>query len=431
MLHYTRYGWPDIVPSELQPYFNRRNELTIESNCILWGIRVVIPNKFHKKVLNELHESHMGICKMKSLARSHVWWPAIDREIESLSKSCEACLAMKNTPVPAPLHPWAWPQRPWQRIHIDFAGPIFGKTYLLIIDAHSKWPEIWEVSPMSSFKTIEILRHAFSVFGLPEQIVSDNGPQFISSEFSTFCKKNGIKHIRSAPYHPSTNGAIERFVQTFKRALKSGQKEGRQTFQIISNFLLKYRSTPHSVTGVSPCSLMLKREVRTVLSLLRPTQDQKVASRQADQKANHDKSSRLRSLTIGQEVMVRSYRNKVEKWVSGIIVSKSGNLTYLVELSDGTQCKRHIDQLSSREVVNVQEESIDTYDFTTTQSDDTPQDGNSDSNLPSSENNPNETNTSENLSSIPTDNDTPNNVRSSPYPQRNRRPPVRYSEQYW
>ena len=431
VLHYTRYGWPDIVPSELQPYFNRRNELTIESNCILWGIRVVIPNKFHKKVLNELHESHMGICKMKSLARSHVWWPAIDREIESLSKSCEACLAMKNTPVPAPLHPWAWPQRPWQRIHIDFAGPIFGKTYLLIIDAHSKWPEIWEVSPMSSFKTIEILRHVFSVFGLPEQIVSDNGPQFISSEFSTFCKKNGIKHIRSAPYHPSTNGAIERFVQTFKRALKSGRKEGRQTFQIISNFLLKYRSTPHSVTGVSPCSLMLKREVRTVLSLLRPSQDQKVASRQADQKANHDKSSRLRTFTIGQEVMVRSYRNKEEKWVSGIIVSKSGNLTYLVELSDGTRCKRHIDQLSSREVVNVRKESIDTYDFSTTQSDDTPQDGNSDSNLPSSENNPNETNTSENLSSIPTDNDTPNNVRSSPYPQRNRRPPVRYSEQYW
>ena len=115
--------------------------------------------------------------------------------------------------------------------------------------------------------------------------------------------------------------------------------------------------------------------------------------------------------------MVRSYRNKEEKWVSGIIVSKSGNLTYIVELSDGTQCKRHIDQLSSREVVIVQEESIDTYDCTTTQSDDTPQDGNSDSNLPSSENNPNETNTSENLSSIPTDNDTPNNVRSSPYPQ--------------
>ena len=309
---------------------------------------------------------------MKSLARSHVWWPAIDREIESLSKSCEACLAMKNTPVPAPLHPWAWPQRPWQRIHIDFAGPIFGKTYLLIIDAHSKWPEIWEVSPMSSFKTIEILRHVFSVFGLPEQIVSDNGPQFISSELSSLNK-----------------WSYRRFVQTFKRALKSGQKEGRQTFQIISNFLLKYRSTPHSVTGVSPCSLMLKREVRTVLSLLRPTQDQKVASRQADQKANHDKSSRLRTFTIGQEVMVRIYRNKEEKWVSGIIVSKSGNLTYLVELSDGTQCKRHIDQLSSREVVNVQEESIDTYDFTTTQSDDTPQDGNSDSNLPSSENNPN------------------------------------------
>ena len=82
------------------------------------------------------------------------------------------------------------------------------------------------MSQTSTSKTITILRHIFSIFGLPQQLVTDNGPQFIAEEFRQFCRENGVKHIRSVPYHPSTNEAIERFVQTFKKSLKSGRKEG-------------------------------------------------------------------------------------------------------------------------------------------------------------------------------------------------------------
>ena len=87
-------------------------------------------------------------------------------------------------------------------------------------------PEIWEMSSTSTYKTIEVLRHIFSVFGLPEQVVSDNGPQFISDQFSSFLRSNGIKHFKSAPYHRSTNGAAERLVQTFKKAIKKGKQDG-------------------------------------------------------------------------------------------------------------------------------------------------------------------------------------------------------------
>ena len=240
----------------------------------------------------------MGICRMKALARSHVWWPRVDQEIESVCKSCEVCLSNRNTPAPAPLHPWAWPQKPWQRIHIDFPGAVFGKTYLLMIDANSKWPEIWEILQTTSAQTINILRQVFSIFGLPEQIVSDNGTQFTSEEFNVFCRKNGIKHIRSAPYHPATNGAVERFVQTFKRALKSGRNEGRGNQHMISNFLLRYCSTPHTLTGVTPCTQMLKRDIRTRLHLLRPGRESGVISGQADQKSNHDKRCKMREFKL-------------------------------------------------------------------------------------------------------------------------------------
>ena len=91
------------------------------------------------------------------------------------------------------------------RVNLDFAGPFQGAMFLVAVDSHSKWPEVFIMSTTVS-KTIEVLRVMFAAYGLPDQIVSDNGPQFISSEFATFLKQNGVKHIRSAPYHPSTNG---------------------------------------------------------------------------------------------------------------------------------------------------------------------------------------------------------------------------------
>ena len=214
--------WLDQRSEALSPYANKQHELSIENDTLLWGLRVMIPAKLRQEILQELHHNHPGISRMKSLARGHVWWPSIDKDIEDCVHGCTACQEVKTTVPLAPLHPWVWPGRPWQRVHVDFAGPINGKMFILLVDAHSKWPEVFEMPNTTSQKTIEILRQVFSAYGLPEQLVSDNGPQFISREFAEFMAKNGIKHIRSAPYHPATNGQVERFVQTFKRAMKTG-----------------------------------------------------------------------------------------------------------------------------------------------------------------------------------------------------------------
>ena len=97
----------------------------------------------------------------------------------------------------APLHPWAWPEKTWQRVHLDFAGPFQGSMFLIAVDAHSKWPEVYSMSSTSALKTIERLRLLFAAFGLPEQVVTDNGPQFVSVDFERFLRANGIRHIQS------------------------------------------------------------------------------------------------------------------------------------------------------------------------------------------------------------------------------------------
>ena len=177
---------------------------------------------------------------MKMLVRSYVWWPKLDSEIEKIVKSCIPCQETKTAPAVAPLHPWIWPMRPWQRIHIDFAGPMNGQSFLIAVESHSKWPEVIEMKSTTATATIKELRRLFAMYGLPEQLVSDNGPQFTSTEFAGFMKANGIKHIRCAPYHPSSNGCAERFVQTFKKGISSGGHRNLPKEQQLMSFLLTY-----------------------------------------------------------------------------------------------------------------------------------------------------------------------------------------------
>ena len=127
VLHFTKSGWPQNVSENLKPYWNKRHELTVEGNCVMWGIRVIVPEKFQTRIVQELHQEHQGIARMKSIARSYVWWPKLDQRLEKTARNCLSCQQVKNVPAVAPLHPWVWPSKPWQRVHIDFAGPLKGK----------------------------------------------------------------------------------------------------------------------------------------------------------------------------------------------------------------------------------------------------------------------------------------------------------------
>ena len=206
VLNYVRRRWPHRTSTCFQPYKKNRQELSIEGDCLLRGTRVVIPLKLRSKILDELHRGHCRIVRMKALARSHVWWPGLDDDIASMVKGCAECQAVRHLPAKAPLHPWAWPTSPWERIHVDFLGPFLGKMFFLVIDAHSKWPEVSIMPSTTAGQTINVLKEMFARFGIPQQLVSDNGPQFISDEFKQFMIANGVKHIKSSPYHPASKG---------------------------------------------------------------------------------------------------------------------------------------------------------------------------------------------------------------------------------
>ena len=146
VLEYLRQGWPKRIPD------GRKDELSIEGDCIMWGIRVVIPKSLQSRVMSELHSAHPGIVRMEELARSHVWWPGLNKDIEMCVRACESCQGTRNVPTKAPLHPWAWPTNPWERVHIDFAGPVQGK---IVTDAHSKWPEVQIMSSTTLYQLYE------------------------------------------------------------------------------------------------------------------------------------------------------------------------------------------------------------------------------------------------------------------------------------
>ena len=341
----VQHGWVRTDDADLASFQRRKDELSTQEGCVLCGSRVVIPSQGRARVLEELHESHPGITQMKSLARSTVWWPRIDEDLEKKVRGCTACQENQNLHPPAPLHPWEWPACPWARVHIDYAGPFLGRMFLVVVDAYSKWLDVRTVPAATSNNTMKVLRSIFATHGLPEMIVSDNGSTFTSQEFRMFLKQNGVRHICSAPYHPASNGLVERAVQTLKRAMKKSATGDIETR--LSRFLFHYRSTPHSTTGQTPAELLMGRRMRTQLDFMKPNLASHVRSNQGRQKAAHDTHSRERMFDPEQTVFVRECPNSA-KWLPGTVVVSSGPVSYKVQLQDGRILHRHVDHIRAR-----------------------------------------------------------------------------------
>ncbi len=354
VLDFTSRGWPHHVSdAELQPYFIRRHELSVDQGCLLWGMRVIIPTRYRNAVLQDLHATHSGIVRMKSFARSLLWYPGLDKDIETTAKRCEICQTVQRDPPVAPLHPWSYPTRVWERVHIDF-GEYQGQKFLVLIDSRSKWIEVELMTSTTTSKTIEVLRELFAAYGLPEEVVSDNGPQFTADEFKQFLRRNGIKQSLTPPYHPASNGAAERSVQIVKSAFKKhsvARSKGQNTLSVkhmLAGFLLTYRTTPHVVTGQSPAEIFMGRTLRTRLTLLRPDLDKTVKEVQRKQKESHDGKHQqrpLRGFDVNELCLVRNYRDgKEEKWIRGRVTERLGSLRYRVHVGATTRVT-HLDQM--------------------------------------------------------------------------------------
>lgn len=356
----TKQGWSETCPEDarLKPFWLKRGELALLDGCVLWGSRVIVPESGREQLLLELHAGHQGVARMKSLARSFFWWPGMDAQIEDVARDCDLCQQSRGLPPAAPLHPWSWPSTPWSRIHLDYAGPIAGQMFLVLIDAHTKWMEVFHVPAATSTETIRQLRSTFARFGLPHTVVTDNGSCFTSEEFEVFLAKNGVRHVKTAPYHPASNGQAERAVQVFKTGFK---KMKRDTISDrLARFLFTYRITPHSTTGSSPAELMFGRTIRSRFDQVQPNRSARVETQQSRQKEAHDNHARRRDFEPGEQVYVRNFRPG-QCWLPGSVIKSSGPVSFEVKLSNGQIVRRHQDHIRKRS----QTESVESNDGNT------------------------------------------------------------------
>ncbi len=203
-----------------------------------------------KGVLQEVHIAHPRVSHMKSLARAYVWWPKMDLDLEHKVQHCKQCQGNQKMPPPVPLQPWEWPNRPCSRLHLDFAGPFMGRMFLVMVDAHTKWLEAHILKNITASVTVDTLGQVFSVHGLPDVVVTNNGSTFTGELFLEFVKQNGLRHICTVPFHPALNGLAERAVQVLKEGLKN--MSGASVETKLSRFLFQYRITPQTTTGLVP-----------------------------------------------------------------------------------------------------------------------------------------------------------------------------------
>lgn len=326
-------GWPDDSSGgNFAPFEVRQTELSVHRDCLLWGNRVVIPKAARSKVLQLLHANHPGMTAMKAMARSLIWWPKLDQEIEEFVRYCEKCQTNRQSDPKAPVHFWMKPEQPWSRLHVDFAGPVKGEVFLVIVDAYSNWVEVEIMPSMTSTAVIRSLRKCFATHGLPDVIVSDNGTAFTSQEMQDFLRLNAVRFMYTAPYHPASNGRAERMVREVKATLKK-QSQG-DTQCRISRFLFKQHTTPHSVTGKTPAELMMGRKLRSPLDRLHP--DRIREPERPDTK--------VKKFQLGDAVYMRSFIPG-PRWKAAKVVAIMGPVSYRVQQENGEIHRRHRDQL--------------------------------------------------------------------------------------
>ena len=247
---YLLHGWPsNAKDTNYAAYWVRKDELSVQDGCVLWGARVVIPPQGPKQVLSELHAAHPGINRMKGLARSYVWWPGMDKDLEHLVYMCSTCQEHQNTP----------------------------------------------------------------------------------EEFADFMRANGVIHVKTAPYYPSSNGLAERAVQTVKEGI--AKTPGDSVHTRLHRFLLQYRITPQSTTGKSPAELLNQRRLKTKLDLLHPNLQGKVQKQQSQIKRNHYKLAAERRFVVGDTVNTKNFGHG-PKWIIGVVVKVTGPVSCEVQLSD-------------------------------------------------------------------------------------------------
>ncbi|MCP3889967.1 MAG: transposase family protein, partial [Desulfobulbaceae bacterium] len=332
--------------SILTPYFNHSDELTSHDGLVFRGERVVIPRTLISKMCERVHSSHIGIEGCLRRARECLFWPNMNSDLKEYMSQCSICLSLDSTSQQKEtLMSHELPLRPWEKVGVDLFE-LDNKDYLITVDYYSNFWEVDRLYKTSSNAVISKLKNHFARYGIPDKVMSENGPQFDSQTFSNFAREWDFDHLTSSPGHSQSNGKAESAVKTAKRLIRKANKAGSDIYLAI----LDYRNTPNQVTSNSPVQSLLMRRTKTLLpttsNLLKPSVTQvrdKLKLSQARQALHFNKGAKdLSPLEEGDMVGMKPF--KKAPWRPATIVRCLDKCSYEV-CAVGTTYRRNRVQL--------------------------------------------------------------------------------------
>ena len=341
VIHFTLHGWPNqsrsIDPS-LKVYHAERANLTYTDGLLLYCDRLVIPATMRLDILERIHEGHWGITKCRERAAQAVWWPNMSSDISDRVSKCPECITKQSRQTKQPLITRPLPDYPWQRIAVDLFE-LNGKHFMVQVDTFSRFLEISYLPTTSSAAVIAKIKNSFARFGTAQEVFSDNGPQFSSTEFADFAQSWGFKHTTSSPHYPQSNGAAESAVKNAKRIVSQSDP---------FKALLAYHATPIQATGLSPAEAMYGRTPRTSVPCIpdklvpKPVDTESMRDRDDAYKEKmayfHDRKHGVREtqpFVPGEQVRVRTDNEK--SWqTTGTVTEQVAPRSYIVSTDQGT-----------------------------------------------------------------------------------------------
>ena len=311
--HVIQNGWPDQkskVISCITPFWDYRHELFIHRGLVMKGDRIIVPVSLRKEMMNLIHSTHIGIDACLRRARECLFWPRMNSELREFVGSCDVCLSYRPDLPKEPLLSHEVPSRPWAKIAADLCE-FDGRQLLVVVDYFSNFIEVERLHTTTTRAVTRVLSAMLARYGSADTLVTDNGPQFTSSEFAAFCAEWQINDVTSSPHFPQCNGKTEAAVKTVKCLFRKCKESGISEFRA----LLDWRNTPTEGMTSSPSQRFMGRRCKTLLPttsrLLHPRFEteqttRELCGRQAAQKIHYDKTAHaLDPLQPGDTVRMR------------------------------------------------------------------------------------------------------------------------------
>lgn len=347
---YVQGGWPteqQAVQAQAKSYWNFRDEISEFNGLMFKGQKIIIPAKEKSTTLNQLHSGHQGVQRTLAIARDHVFWLNMSKDITDFIKKCRICETTQRSNTKEPMIVKVIPIYPFQIIASDlFKYQV--NDYLLIADSYSGFFDFKKLNHTTSKEIIEHLKSWFAIHGIPAKLETDNGPQYASREFKQFAQVWGFEHVTSSPKYPQSNGLAERSVQTAKNILRKCALDNTD----INLAMLTQRNTPRSKALGSPSQRLMSRTTRSLI----PTNEKKLQPQVIDdvseqlkmlrnkQKQYYDRNTKpAKELSVGEKVRLQQ---NAYQWTGATITEATNKpRSFIVETDDGRKYRRNTSHL--------------------------------------------------------------------------------------